>query len=162
MLFRSQQNVFLFDASIRENLKYGRIDATDEEMLAALKAANLYEFVSSLPLGLDTQVGERGTRLSGGQKQRLSIARVFLKNPKILIFDEATSSLDNESEALIVEAFNRLSKGRTSIVIAHRLSTIKSADKIFVIDKGKVVEQGTPLALLQAKGVYAKLYNTQA
>ncbi|NLZ67472.1 MAG: ABC transporter ATP-binding protein [Spirochaetales bacterium] len=157
-----QQNVFLFDASIRENLKYGRINATDEEMLEALKAANLYEFISSLPQGLDTQVGERGTRLSGGQKQRLSIARVFLKNPKILIFDEATSSLDNESEALIVEAFNRLAKGRTSIVIAHRLSTIVSADKIFVVDKGKVVEQGSPVELLQAKGVYAKLYNIQA
>ena len=154
-----QQNVFLFDATIRENLRYGRVDATDEEMWEALRNANLYDFVASLPKGLDTEVGERGTRLSGGQKQRLSIARIFLKDPKILIFDEATSSLDTESEKLIQEAFDRLSKGRTSIVIAHRLSTIKDSDIIFVIDKGMVKESGTHQELLDKQGLYYKLYS---
>ena len=154
-----QQNVFLFDATIRENLRYGRVDATDEEMWEALRNANLYDFVASFPKGLDTEVGERGTRLSGGQKQRLSIARIFLKDPKILIFDEATSSLDTESEKLIQEAFDRLSKGRTSIVIAHRLSTIKDSDIIFVIDKGMVKESGTHQELLDKQGLYYKLYS---
>ncbi len=154
-----QQSVFLFDASIRENLKYGKSDATDEELWQALKVANLYDFVAGLPEGLDTEVGERGTRLSGGQKQRLSIARVFLKNPPILIFDEATSSLDTESEALIQEAFNNISKGRTSIVIAHRLSTIVDSDKIFVIDEGTVKEEGTHQELLSQNGLYTRLYN---
>ncbi|MGN0906313.1 MAG: ABC transporter ATP-binding protein [Bullifex sp.] len=154
-----QQSVFLFDASIRENLRYGKSDATDEELWQALKVANLFDFVRSLPDGLDTEVGERGTRLSGGQKQRLSIARVFLKNPPILIFDEATSSLDTESEALIQEAFNNISKGRTSIVIAHRLSTIVDSDKIFVIDEGTVKEEGTHQELLAANGLYTRLYN---
>ncbi|MCQ2411427.1 MAG: ABC transporter ATP-binding protein/permease [Sphaerochaetaceae bacterium] len=153
-----QQSVFLFDADIRENLRYGNPDATDEQMMQALDAANLGEFVRSLPDGLSTQVGEHGTRLSGGQKQRISIARVFLKNPPILIFDEATSSLDNESERLIQDAFDRLSVGRTSIVIAHRLTTIKNADKIIVIDKGKVIETGTHDQLLQQNGHYARLY----
>ena len=154
-----QQNVFLFDASIRENLRYGKADATDEEMWEALRNANLYSFVSSLPDGLDTEVGERGTRLSGGQKQRLSIARIFLKNPKILVFDEATSSLDTESEKLIQEAFDRLAEGRTSIVIAHRLSTIKDSDIIFVIDKGQVKESGSHEELLEEKGIYYRLYS---
>lgn len=154
-----QQDVFLFDASIRDNIAYGRPDCTDEEIWFALKKANLSDFVSSLPLGLDTQVGERGTRLSGGQKQRLSIARVFLKNPPILVFDEATSSLDTESEALIQSAFNELAKGRTSIVIAHRLSTIIDSDEIFVLDKGKIVEKGTHEELLAKKGLYYKLYS---
>lgn len=154
-----QQNIFLFDASIRENLKYGKADATDEEMWNALRNAHLDKFVASLPNGLDTQVGERGTRLSGGQKQRLSIARVFLKNPPILVFDEATSSLDTESETLIQSAFNELSVGRTSIVIAHRLSTIIDSDLIYVMDKGKVVESGTHEELLASKGVYYKLYS---
>jgi ABC-type multidrug transport system, ATPase and permease components len=154
-----QQNVFLFDATIRENLKYGKTDATDEEIAAAIRAANLTEFVNSLPQGLDTQIGERGTRLSGGQKQRLSIARVFLKNPPILVFDEATSSLDNESEVLITEAFDRLSAGRTSFVIAHRLSTIRNADRILVIEKGAVVESGRHEELLAKGGAYARLYN---
>ena len=153
-----QQNVFLFDADIRENLKYGNPDATDEEMMAALDSANLGEFVRSLPNGLSTQVGEHGTRLSGGQKQRISIARVFLKNPPILIFDEATSSLDNESEKLIQDAFDRLSVGRTSIVIAHRLTTIKNADNILVLEKGKVIESGTHKVLLAKGGHYAHLY----
>ena len=156
-----QQNVFLFDDSIRENLKYGKVDASDEELYAALDAANLGSFVRSLPSGLDTQVGERGTLLSGGQKQRISIARVFLKNPSILIFDEATSSLDTESEELISEAFSRLSTGRTAIVIAHRLTTVKNADCIFVLDEGKLIESGTHLELLQRGGQYSKLYRKQ-
>lgn len=154
-----QQNVFLFDADIRENLRYGNPDATDDQMFAALDAANIGDFVRSLPNGLSTPVGEHGTRLSGGQKQRISIARVFLKNPPILIFDEATSSLDNESEHLIQEAFKRLSAGRTSIVIAHRLTTIREADEIIVLDKGKVIEAGTHESLLAAGGHYAKLYS---
>ena len=154
-----QQNVFLFDASIKENLKYGKADATEDEMWDALKNAHLYDFVKSLPNGLDTEVGERGTRLSGGQKQRLSIARVFLKNPPILVFDEATSSLDTESETLIQSAFNELAEGRTSIVIAHRLSTIIDCDTIYVLDKGRVVESGTHEELLAAKGSYYKLYS---
>ena len=156
-----QQNVFLFDASIRENLRYGKTDATEAEMWAALDAANLGQFVRELPDGLETQVGERGTRLSGGQKQRLSIARVFLKNPSILIFDEATSSLDTESEAQIQDAFDRLSRGRTAIVIAHRLTTVKDADHIFVIDKGTLAETGTHEELLARGGQYARLYHNQ-
>ena len=154
-----QQDVFLFDASIRDNLSYGRPGATDEEIWDAVRKAHLENFVMSLPDGLDTEVGERGTRLSGGQKQRLSIARVFLKNPPILIFDEATSSLDTESEALIQDAFNRLAVGRTSIVIAHRLSTIIDSDEIYVIDKGKVAEKGTHTELLERKGLYYRLYS---
>lgn len=156
-----QQNVFLFDTTIKENLKYGKAEASDEEIWNALKAANLYDFVNSLPKKLDTEVGERGTRLSGGQKQRLSIARVFLKNPPILIFDEATSALDSESEQLISQAFERLSQGRTSIVIAHRLSTVRNADKILVIDKGKLIEEDSHENLLKLNGKYATLYNTQ-
>lgn len=154
-----QQNIFLFDASIRDNLRYGKIDASEEEMWRALEEANLKDFVLSLPNGLDTEVGERGTRLSGGQKQRLSIARAFLKNPPILVFDEATSSLDNESEALIQSSFNKLAKGRTSIIIAHRLSTVIDCDTIFVLDKGRVVEQGKHEELLAKKGIYYRLYS---
>lgn len=154
-----QQNIFLFDASIRDNLRYGKIDASEEEMWKALEEANLKEFVLSLPDGLDTEIGERGTRLSGGQKQRLSIARAFLKNPPILVFDEATSSLDNESEALIQSSFNKLAKGRTSIIIAHRLSTVIDCDTIFVLDKGRVVEKGKHEELLAKKGIYYRLYS---
>ena len=154
-----QQNVFLFDASIRENLRYGKSDATDEELWEALKAASLSDFVSSLPGGLDTEVGERGTRLSGGQRQRLSIARVFLKNPPIIVFDEATSSLDTESESLIQEAFRRVAQGRTAIVIAHRLSTIVDSDRIFVLDHGSIVEEGSHAELLSRGGLYTKLYS---
>ena len=156
-----QQNVFLFDTSIRENLRFGKVDASEEEMWAALDAANLGTFVRSLPLGIDTEVGERGTLLSGGQKQRISIARVFLKDPPILIFDEATSSLDTESEELISEAFARLSSGRTAIVIAHRLTTVKNADCIFVLDDGKLIEQGKSDELLALNGQYARLYSKQ-
>ena len=154
-----QQNVFLFDASIRENLRYGKSSATDEELWGALESARLADFVASLPDGLDTEVGERGTRLSGGQKQRLSIARVFLKNPKILIFDEATSSLDTESELFIQEALNKLAVGRTCIVIAHRLSTIIDSDIIYVMEKGRIVESGTHSELLEKHGLYYKLYS---
>ncbi|MGI6432671.1 MAG: ABC transporter ATP-binding protein [Sphaerochaetaceae bacterium] len=155
-----QQNVFLFDGTIRENLSYGKSDATESEMMDALYKANIGEFVASLPAGLDTEVGERGTRLSGGQKQRISIARVFLKNPPILIFDEATSSLDSESEQQIKEAFGRLAEGRTAIVIAHRLTTVRNADLIFVLDKGKVAEIGTHEQLIALEGQYSKLYRS--
>lgn len=156
-----QQNVFLFDGSIRENLRYGKSDATDAEMYDALEKANLGSFIRSLPDGLDTEVGERGTRLSGGQKQRISIARVFLKNPRILIFDEATSSLDTESEHQIQEAFGRLAEGRTAIVIAHRLTTVHDADIIYVLADGAVAESGTHGNLIDAGGQYAKLYRNQ-
>lgn len=156
-----QQNVFLFDGTIRENLRYGRSDATDEQMHDALDKANLGTFVRSLPDGLDTEVGERGTRLSGGQKQRISIARVFLKNPPLLIFDEATSSLDTESEHQIQEAFGRLAEGRTAIVIAHRLTTVRNADVIYVLDQGRIVESGTHDELVGAGGHYARLYRNQ-
>ena len=156
-----QQNIFLFDGSIRENLKYGNSSATDEQMLRALELANLGSFMASLPNGLDTEVGERGTRLSGGQKQRISIARVFLKNPPILIFDEATSSLDSESEGQIQEAFNRLAENRTAIVIAHRLATVRNADIIFVLEEGKVVEVGTHTELLALNKSYSHLYKNQ-
>ncbi len=154
-----QQDVFLFDASIRDNITYGKPDATDDEIWLALEKANLLTFVNSLPDGLDTEVGERGTRLSGGQKQRLSIARVFLKNPPILIFDEATSSLDTESEREIQDAFNKLAEGRTSIVIAHRLSTIIDSDEIFVVNKGHIEEKGSHEELLEKKGLYYRLYS---
>ncbi len=154
-----QQDVFLFDASIRDNITYGKPDATDDEIWLALEKANLLSFVNSLPDGLETEVGERGTRLSGGQKQRLSIARVFLKNPPILIFDEATSSLDTESEREIQDAFNKLARGRTSIVIAHRLSTIIDSDEIFVVNKGHIEEKGSHEELLEKKGLYYKLYS---
>ena len=157
-----QQNVFLFDGTIRENLLYGKKDASDTELYEALEMANLTTFISSLPDGLDTAVKEHGTRLSGGQKQRISIARVFLKNPKIIIFDEATSSLDSETEAQIQEAFLRLAKGRTAIVIAHRLATVRNADTIFVIDKKKIIEKGNHSSLIALKGQYAKLYQHQS
>ncbi len=156
-----QQNIFLFDGSIRENLKYGNSSATDQQMLKALELANLGAFMATLPNGLDTEVGERGTRLSGGQKQRISIARVFLKNPPILIFDEATSSLDSESEGQIQEAFNRLAENRTAIVIAHRLATVRNADIIFVLEEGKVVEVGTHTELLALNKSYSHLYKNQ-
>lgn len=153
-----QQNVFLFDATIRENMIYGSPDATDNELVEAAKKANIYEFIMTLPDGFDTPVGERGVKLSGGQKQRVAIARVFLKNPPILILDEATSSLDNESEALIQEAMERLSEDRTTIIIAHRLSTVQHVDTIYVMKEGEVVEEGSHEKLLSAEGYYAQLY----
>ena len=156
-----QQDIYLFNASIRENILYGRLDATEEEVVEAAKRANIHDYILTLPDGYDTQIGERGVRLSGGQKQRLSIARVFLKNPPILILDEATSALDNTTEILIQQALDELCRGRTTLVVAHRLSTIKNADEIAVIADGKIVEQGGHEELMAQNGLYAKLYNQQ-
>jgi ATP-binding cassette subfamily B protein len=155
------QETFLFHTTIRENLLYARENATDEEIVAACKAAHIHDFISSLPEGYETVVGERGYRLSGGEKQRVAIARVILKDPRILIMDEATSSLDSHSEALIQAALQPLLHGRTSLVIAHRLSTILAADVILVIDHGQLVERGTHQELLALGGLYAKLYEQQ-
>lgn len=156
-----QQDVFLFSGTIRENIMYGRLDATEEEMIEAAKNANIHDFVMGLEKGYDTEIGERGVRLSGGQKQRISIARVFLKNPAILILDEATSALDNTTEILIQSALDELCKGRTTIVVAHRLSTIRSADTIVVVDGGKIKEKGTHEELILKEGIYKDLYNLQ-
>lgn len=156
-----QQDVFLFAASIKENIRYGRIDATDEEIVQAAIAAEIHEDIMKMPDGYDTIVGERGITLSGGQKQRVSIARIFLKNPPILILDEATSALDSATEARITQAFDRLSKGRTTLVIAHRLSTIRNADEIAVVDEHGIAEIGTHDELLAAGGEYKKLHEAQ-
>lgn len=157
-----QQDVFLFSGSFSENIAYGKKDASEEEIVEAAKKANIYDYIMSLPEQFDTQIGERGIRLSGGQKQRLSIARVFLKNPSILILDEATSSLDNTTEALIQEALNSLKQGRTTIVVAHRLSTIKNADEILVVANGRIRESGTHDELIKKEnGIYRKLYDSQ-
>ena len=155
-----QQDVFLFADTVRENIRYGRPDATDEEIVEAAKRAEIYD-IMAMPHGFDTYVGERGTMLSGGQKQRVSIARIFLKNPPILILDEATSALDSVTEVKIQHAFDELSRGRTTLVIAHRLSTIRSADRILVIEDGRIVEQGSHDALLAKNGEYASLWRTQ-
>jgi ATP-binding cassette, subfamily B, bacterial len=155
------QDTFLFHASVRDNLLYARPEATDDDIVVAARAANIHDFIDSLPDGYNTLVGERGHRLSGGEKQRIAIARVILKNPRVLILDEATSNLDSESERLIQAALKPLFRGRTSIVIAHRLSTILAADKILVFDRGKLVEQGTHFELLERGGTYARLYRTQ-
>jgi len=156
-----QQDVFLFNGSIKDNILYGRPGATDEEVVEAAKRANIHDYVMTLERGYDTEIGERGVKLSGGQKQRLSIARVFLKNPAILVLDEATSALDNTTEVLIQNSLDELCKGRTTIVVAHRLSTIRNADEIAVILGGKVTEKGTHEELMKQKGTYAKLYSLQ-
>ena len=154
-----QQDVYLFDGTIKDNIAYGKPGATDEEIIKAAKCASIHDFIMELPDGYDTYVGERGTRLSGGQKQRISIARVFLKNPPILILDEATSALDNESERWIQKSLEELSKNRTTITIAHRLSTIRDADEIIVITEDGIAERGTHAELLAQNGVYAAYYN---
>lgn len=154
-----QQDVYLFTGTIYENILYGRTDATRNEVIEAAKAANAHDFITSLPDGYDTYIGQRGVKLSGGQKQRLSIARVFLKNPPILIFDEATSALDNESEKVVQESLERLAKNRTTFVIAHRLTTIKNAEKILVLAEDGIKEEGTHEQLIEKKGIYYNLYN---
>lgn len=156
-----QQDVYLFCGTVRENIAYGKPDASDEEIIEAAKNANIHDFIMSLPDGYNTFVGERGTRLSGGQKQRISIARVFLKNPPILILDEATSALDNESERHIQKSLEELSKNRTTITIAHRLSTIRGADEIIVITEDGIAERGTHDELMEIDGIYAKYYRMQ-
>ncbi|MFB4158370.1 ABC transporter ATP-binding protein [Geomicrobium sp. JSM 1781026] len=156
-----QQDVFMFSGSLRDNIRYGNLDASDEEVMDAARLAELEEFVYSQPDGLDTIVGERGVKLSGGQKQRLSIARMFLKNPPILILDEATSALDTETEAAIQRALQRLSTGRTTLVIAHRLATIRHADRIVVVTKDGIAEEGSHEQLLQKGGHYSRLYHAQ-
>jgi ATP-binding cassette subfamily B protein/subfamily B ATP-binding cassette protein MsbA len=155
------QEAFLFNGTIRENILYGRLDATTEELEAAARAANCHEFISRLPEGYDSRVGERGVKLSVGEKQRVSIARALLKNAPILILDEATASVDTATERLIQEALERLMRGRTSFVIAHRLSTIRSASQILVVRQGEIVERGTHDELVARDGLYAKLARIQ-
>ena len=156
-----QQDVFLFVGTIRENILYGRPDATEEEVFEAARRANIHDYIMTLPKGYDTEIGERGIKLSGGQKQRLSIARVFLKDPAILILDEATSALDNTTEVLIQQALDELCKGRTTLVVAHRLSTIRNADEIAVVLDGQISEQGTHEELIAKNGTYKELYALQ-
>ena len=155
------QETYLFHDSIRTNLIYAKGDADQDEIEAAARAANIHDFIAQLPERYNTIVGERGYRLSGGEKQRIALARVILKDPRILVLDEATSSLDSESEALIQDALKRVMAGRTSIVIAHRLSTILAADQILVINRGRIVERGLHADLLNLGGIYANLYHTQ-
>ncbi len=156
------QDVYLFSGTIRDNLIYGKADATDEEIVEAAKKAGAHEFISALPNGYDTYVGERGVKLSGGQKQRISIARVFLKNPPILLLDEATSALDNESEKLVQESLERLAKGRTTLTIAHRLTTIRNADEIIVLTEDGIAEQGSHSELMAKGGIYSNMYSMYA
>ncbi len=155
------QETYLFHDTILTNLLYAKLDATHEQVEAACRAANIHDFISGLPDGYNTIVGERGYRLSGGEKQRLAIARVILKDPRVLVLDEATSHLDSQSEALIQDALETIMERRTSIVIAHRLSTILAADLILVMDRGHIVERGTHESLLAQGGLYAQLYETQ-
>jgi len=156
-----QQDVFLFTGTLRENIAYGKLDASDEEIMEAARRAHLEEFIFNLPDGLDTQVGERGMKLSGGQKQRIAIARMFLKNPPILILDEATSALDTETEMIIQNALNELAENRTTLVIAHRLATIRNADKIIVVTEDGIAEEGTHEELVNRGGIFAKLHQVQ-
>jgi ATP-binding cassette subfamily B protein len=149
------QETYLFHASVRENLRFGKPDASDEELYEAAEAARIHHVISALPDGYDTVVGERGYRFSGGEKQRIAIARTILRNPPILVLDEATSSLDTETERLVQDALDRLAEGRTTIAIAHRLSTVRNADQIVVLDRGQVVERGRHEELLAAGGRYA-------
>jgi ABC-type multidrug transport system fused ATPase/permease subunit len=155
------QDAFLFNNTVAVNLLYGKPDATRKELMAAAKAANAHEFIMELPEDYDTEIGERGVKLSGGQKQRLALARAILADPRILILDEATSSVDAESEYLIQQALERVLKGRTALVIAHRLSTIRNADKIIVLDQGRIVEMGDHHKLMRRKGLYNQLYQRQ-
>lgn len=156
-----QQDVFLFSETIRENIRFGKLDATEQEIWEAARRAQLDEFIRGLPQGLDTLIGERGVKLSGGQKQRLSIARMFLKNPPILILDEATSSLDTQTEAAIQNSLAELAKGRTTLIIAHRLATIRNADRIIVLDENGIAEQGRHAELIQLNGIYNRLHQAQ-
>ena len=156
------QDSILFNDSIKNNIKLGKEDASDDEIIEALKIANAWEFVKELPKGIETNIGDSGNKLSGGQKQRLSIARAVLKNPPIMILDEATSALDTESETLVQDALENMMKNRTSIVIAHRLSTIQNADKIVVMQKGEIAEQGSHAELISKDGIYKKLVNMQS
>ena len=152
------QTPILFSGTVRDNIRYGRPKASMEDIVEAAKAANAYDFIQAMPRGFDSEVGEMGNFLSGGQKQRVTIARAFLKDPRILILDEATSALDTESERLIQSALERLMEGRTTFIIAHRLSTIENADRIVVMDQGRIVESGTHAELLARDGMYHQLY----
>jgi ATP-binding cassette subfamily B protein len=156
-----QQDVFLFAGTMRENIAYGRLDASEAEIMEAARRARLDLVIANMPEGLDTIIGERGVKLSGGQKQRLAIARMFVKNPPILILDEATSALDSETERAIQQALTELSRGRTTLVIAHRLATVQHADRIVVIDETGIAEQGTHAELLAADGLYRRLHVAQ-
>jgi ATP-binding cassette subfamily B protein len=156
-----QQDVYLFAGTVLDNIRYGKLDASKEEIIEAAKRANAHGFITELPDGYDTDIGQRGVKLSGGQKQRLSIARVFLKNPPIIIFDEATSALDNESERAVQDSLERLTDNRTTLVIAHRLSTVRNAQRIVVLTDNGIDEQGTHEELIALDGAYANLYNVQ-
>ena len=155
------QETVLFNASIRDNIAYGLNEATESEISNALEMANAQEFVDQMPKGIDTQIGERGASLSGGQRQRLAIARAIIRNPKILILDEATAALDAESESLIQDAISKLRKNRTTFIVAHRLSTVRDADRIAVLEDGKIVEIGTHYKLIEESGRYKELVNAQ-